>query len=110
MLHENIYKLEAHLLPPLGSTQPFVALYCCILQIFMEEEHIVTPILHGAIHLDGFCMKIRAEDLGEISCGYVGRRHYSQDMLVQIQCRLQFFFHDHPYGLGPMVRSTSIFH
>jgi hypothetical protein len=34
----------------------------------MKEEHIVTQILHGGIHVDGFCIKIMAKDLGEISC------------------------------------------
>lgn len=85
-------------------------MYCCILQIF-TKEHIVTQILHAGIYLDGFCMKIKAKDLGEISYDYVGRRHYSQKMLFQIQRRLQFFFHhDHPYGLGPTAHSSSIFH
>jgi hypothetical protein len=77
----------------------------------MEEEHTVTQILHGGMQLDGFCMKIRGKDFGDISCDYVGRKHYSQKMLVQIQGKLQFFFHhDHPFDLGHTACSSSIFH
>jgi hypothetical protein len=45
----------------------------------MVEEHTVTRILHAGIHLDGFSMKIRDKDLGEIFCDYVGRRLLTGD-------------------------------